>query len=62
MSRQTTHKRDQALNLFLGEIGIRRHSAAFANSNSSPLYHGPDPVVGGGSLPVGIGQVLGFLG
>jgi hypothetical protein len=59
--RQASHKRDQALDLFLGEIGVRRHGAGFTDGRASAPNDGPNPVIGGASLPVRVRQVLGFL-
>jgi hypothetical protein len=61
VSGQAAHKRDQALDLFLCEIGIRRHRAAFTDGGSSALNDGPNPVIGGRSLPASVSQVLRFL-
>jgi hypothetical protein len=58
---QASHKRDQTLDLFLGEIGVRRHGAGFTDGSASALNDGPDPVIGGASLPVRVRQVLRFL-
>jgi len=58
---QASHKRDQTLDLFLGEIGVRRHGAGFTDGSASTLNDGPDPVIGRGSLPVRVRQVLRFL-
>ena len=57
-SRETAHKCDQALDLFLGEIKVRRHGSAFTDSGSSALNNGPNSVVGSGSLPVCVRQIL----
>ena len=35
MAAQASHKRDQALDLFLGEIGVWRHGAGFADRGAS---------------------------
>jgi hypothetical protein len=61
VSGEASHEANQALDLFLGEIGVRRHGAGFADGDASALDHGPDPVVHGSSLPSRIGQILWFL-
>ena len=58
VSTQTSHKADQTLDLFLGEIRVRRHGAAFSDSRSSALDHRPDPVIRSVSLPISVGQIL----
>jgi hypothetical protein len=58
---QTPHKRDQALDLFLGEIRVGRHGAGFTDGGSPALNDGPNPIIGGVSLPVCVCQVLRFF-
>jgi hypothetical protein len=58
---QAPHKVDQALDLFLGEIRVRRHGGAFADGNPSALDHGPDPVIGSGFSPIRICEILRFF-
>jgi hypothetical protein len=61
VSGEASHEANQALDLFLGEIGVRRHGAGFADGDASTLDHGPDPVVQGSSLPIRVRQILWFL-
>src|SRR5260370_19467601 len=58
---EASHEANQALDLFLVKIGVRRHGAGFADGDAATLDHGPDPVVQGSSLPSRVGQILWFL-
>ncbi len=61
MGGEASDEANQALDLFLGEIGVRRHGTGFADGDASTLDHGPDPVVRGSSLPIRVGQILWLL-
>src|SRR5260370_39788096 len=61
MGGEASDEANQTLDLFLGEIGVRRHGTGFADGDASTLDHGPDPVVRGSSLPIRVGQVLWLL-
>ena len=39
---QASHERNQTLDLFLGQIGVRRHSSRFADGDSALFNHNPD--------------------
>jgi hypothetical protein len=58
---ETSHEANQALDLFLSKISVRRHGTAFADGDTPTLDHGPDPVIRGSSLPSRVSKILWFL-
>jgi hypothetical protein len=49
---QAAHERDQTLDLFLIQIGVRRHSSGFTDGNSALFNNNPDQVIGIRFLPI----------